>query len=218
MSLKKGSCKASSAVTRSFGSNSNMGIRKSENSFKRNGELGKSRITITIISSVPFFVTHKIYVPVRCQGPTRTFRWELHTVAMVSASICVAALLCEQFDLFDCHQIISSLIHGLPSILIIYPSAFIKRKASSIHMISKSDSSFSSFCSTSACWRLVYGAMQCNGNVPSQGNGATKADATNRCHLTKNKQTITTKPQVMPRSMLRADEQILKRSMLKKID
>ena len=144
MSLKKGSCKASSAVTRSFGSNSNMGIRKSENSFKRNGELGKSRIIITIISSVPFFVTHKIYVPVRCQGPTRTFRWELHTVAMVSASICVAALLCEQFALFDCHQIISSLINWLPSI-IIYPSAFTNHKAWSIHMILKSDSSFSSF-------------------------------------------------------------------------
>ena len=54
-------------------------------------------------------------------------------------------------------------------------------------MISKNGSSFSSFCSTSACWRLVYGAMQCNGNVPSQGNGATKADATNRCRFTKNK-------------------------------
>ena len=85
----------------------------------------------------------------------------------------------------------------------IYPLAFIKHKTSSIHMILKSDSSFSSFCSTSACWRLVYGAMQCNGNVPSQGNGATKADATNRCRLTRNKQTITTKQQVvLPRLML----------------
>ena len=128
-------------------------------------------------------------------------QWPWFQLRYVSQLSCANSLIClTDIKSFQVLYSYPSFYHHYLSLDI--HKAYIKA-SSSIHMISKSDSSLSTFCSTSACWRLVYGAMQCNGNVPSQGNGATKADATNRCRLTRNKQTITTKQQVvLPRLML----------------
>ena len=106
-------------------------------------------------------------------------QWPWFQLRYVSQLSCANSLIC--LTVIKSFQV----LYSYPSFYHHYLASIKHKASSSIHMISKSDSSLSSFCSTSACWRLVYGAMQCNGNVPSQGNGATKADATNRCHLTK---------------------------------
>ena len=127
-------------------------------------------------------------------------QWPWFQLRYVSQLSCANSLIC--WTVIKSFQVLYS---SYPSFYHHYLASIKHKASSSIHMISKSDSSFSSFCSDSACWRLLReqcSAMAtCQARVMVLPRPMLPTDAV----LQKTK-TITTKQQVvLPRSLLRAD-------------